>query len=222
MKLTVFNGSPRGGKSNTKVLLEHFLNGYESDPGNTYELFYLNRLNQTERFVDAFANAKVVLLAHPLYTDAMPGMVKGFIEELEPLCGREDNPDLGFIVQSGFGEAAHSRFVERYHKKLAKRLGCRYLGTVIKPNCEPIQVYVKQFQKVFEEFTQLGKAFGETGEFDDQMVRQMAKPEKFSIAMRLMFQFFWTIQIKYGTGYWDEKLKENEAYDKRFDRPYIE
>ena len=28
MKLTVFNGSPRGKKSNTTILLEHFLKGF--------------------------------------------------------------------------------------------------------------------------------------------------------------------------------------------------
>jgi multimeric flavodoxin WrbA len=107
VKLTIFVGSPRGKKSNTNFLLQHFLNGFEATSGNSYELFYLNHLKDTDRFVRDFAGAEIVLLTHPLYTDAMPGMVKGFIEALEPLCGREDNPELGFIVQSGFGEAEH-------------------------------------------------------------------------------------------------------------------
>jgi len=38
MKLTVFNGSPRGEESNTGTLLEHFLNGFVETQGNTYEL----------------------------------------------------------------------------------------------------------------------------------------------------------------------------------------
>ena len=66
MRLTVLNGSPRGKKSNTNVLLGHFLDGFEATPGNSYEMFYLNRLKETERFVGAFAEAEHVLLAHPL------------------------------------------------------------------------------------------------------------------------------------------------------------
>ena len=42
--------------------------------------------------VQAFADAECVWLGFPLYTDGMPGIVKTFIEALEPLKGREDNP----------------------------------------------------------------------------------------------------------------------------------
>ena len=41
MKLTVFNGSPRGKKSNTAILLEHFLKGFMETEGNSYELEYI-------------------------------------------------------------------------------------------------------------------------------------------------------------------------------------
>jgi len=220
MKLTVFIGSPRGKKSNTNFVLEYFIKGFEANPENTYELFYLNNLKQTEQYVSAFAGAETVLLAHPLYTDAMPGMVKGFIEALEPLCGRASNPDIGFIVQSGFGEAEHSRYVARYHKKLAARLGSSYLGTVIKPNCEPIQVYTKMLSKFLEEFQQLGKSFGETGQFDQALVHQMAKPERISLPMRLFLQVIWKLQNNAGKSYWDEKLIKNDAYEKRSAQPY--
>jgi hypothetical protein len=222
MKLTVFVGSPRGKKSNTNYILNHFFKGFKATPGNSYELFYLNHLKDTDRFVLAFAAAERVLLAHPLYTDAMPGMVKGFIEELAPLCDREGNPDLGFIVQSGFGEAEHSRFVARYHEKLARRLGCSYLGTIIKPNCEPVQVYTKMFKNVFEEFYQLGEFFGKTGQFDQALIQQMAQPESFSAPMRLFWRSMWKIQNSMGKSYWDEKLKANGAYEQRFARPYDE
>ena len=218
MKLTVFNGSPRGRGSNTHVLLEHFLQGFEESEGNSYELFYLNRVKQTERFVQAFAGAEHVLLAHPLYTDAMPGLVKAFIEALEPLCGRRGNPDIGFIVQSGFGEAAHSRYVERYLEKLATRLGCKYLGTIIKGNCELVRVQPKQYRKLFDSFRQLGKSFGETGRFDEALAHQLAQPAKFPAYMRLLFRLLWKTGL--GTGYWDGQLKENDAYERRFARPY--
>ena len=119
MKLTVFNGSPRGRKSNTKVLLEQFLNGFATSSDNTYEVFYLNRVKEADWFVKAFKEAKHVVIAFPLYTDCMPAMVKTFIESLAPLRGRRTNPRIGFIIQSGFPEGIHSTYVERYCKKFA-------------------------------------------------------------------------------------------------------
>ena len=97
MKLTVFNGSPRGKGSNTKILLDHFTDGFTATEGNTYELDYLVRLKENDDFIKHFREAEQVLLAFPLYFDAMPAIVKSFIESLEPLCGRKGNPDIGFI-----------------------------------------------------------------------------------------------------------------------------
>jgi multimeric flavodoxin WrbA len=58
MKLTVFNSSPRGKDSNTKVLLEHFLNGFMATDGNTCELAYLNRLKDRDNFIRMFEEAE--------------------------------------------------------------------------------------------------------------------------------------------------------------------
>ena len=82
MKLTVFNGSPRGPKSNSKVLLARFLEGFGETEGNSHDIHYLNRVGRQEDFRRAFIEAECVLLAFPLYTDAMPGVVKSFIEAL--------------------------------------------------------------------------------------------------------------------------------------------
>jgi len=219
MQLTVFNGSPRGRKSNSKIILDQFLSGFEATPGNSYELHYLNRLKDTEDFVQAFGEAETVLLAHPLYTDAMPAIVKAFIEDLEPLSGKEGNPTLGLIVQSGFVAAAHSRYVERYWEKFSRRLGSRYLGTIIKGGCEGLHRGEKQFQKVLKSFYELGKDFGETGQFDQKLVEELAEPEKISTLMRLIVQLVWKVS---GNGYWDGWLKENEAYERSFAQPYVD
>lgn len=215
MKLTVFNGSPRGKGSNTKILLEHFINGFMTTDGNTYELAYLNRVKDSDNFIKLFRDAEQVLLAFPLYTDAMPAIVKTFIESLEPLCGKEGNPDIGFIVQSGFPEAIHSRYVERYLEKLAVRLRCRYKGTVVRGGVEGIRALpAKMTRKLFKSFYELGKSFGETGEFDEQIVRRLAQPERLT-----KFQF-WVFKLL-GHNYWNSMLKKNNAFEKRFDKPYM-
>ncbi len=218
-KLTVFNGSPRGKGGNTKVLVEKFLDGFEANTGNSHELFYLRRVKETDRFRQAFAEAEHVLLAFPLYTDAMPGLVKAFIESLEPFCGRERNPDIGFIVHSGFPEAAHSRYVERYLKELAARLGCGYIGTIVKGNSEGARMMPEE-SKLFQAFYQIGKTFGETGQFDQALVGKLARPERFPRILGPLFRLF--LKTKMANSYWDKQLEENDAYERRFARPFTE
>jgi len=95
-------------------------------------MHHLIRVKSTDEFVQAFAEAECAWLGFPLYTDAMPGIVKHFIDALEPLAGRKNNPPLGFLVQSGFPEGLHSRYVERYLEKLAARLGSPTWGRLSK------------------------------------------------------------------------------------------
>lgn len=219
MQLTVFNGSPRGRKSNSKIVLDHFLRGFEATSENSYEIYYLNRLNDMEEHVKAFADAETVLLVHPLYTDAMPAMVKLFIEALEPLTGREGNPTIGFMVQSGFQEAAHSRPVEHYWEKFSQRMGCAYLGTIIRGGMEPLHRAPKQYRKILESINEIGQIFGETGQFDQEKIQALAGPEQLPWLMRTIVQLVWRFM---GNPYWDDWLKENDALEESFAKPYVE
>jgi len=241
MKLTVFNGSPRGKESNTGTLLEHFLKGFIETQGNIYELAYLIRVKERNKFVELFREAEQVLVVFPLSNDAMPSIVKGFIESLEPLCKRADNPAIGFIVQSGLPEPIHSRYVERYLEKLAVRLGCRYQGTVIKGGVEAIRIpplldkkihkwicqigQVTDFagvghfidtEKLYRTFYGLGRTFGKVGEFDREIVTKLARPEKLT-------RFgFWVFQTVVHNLYFNLLLKRNNAFAKKSDRPYVQ
>ena len=218
MRLTVFNGSPKGKASNTAKLLEHFLAGFSRKPGNEHETFFLIREKDHPRCAEAFKGAEVVLLAFPLYTDCMPGAVKAFIESLEPLCGRDGNPALGFLVHSGFPESVHSHFIRRYLEKLCRRLGCPCLGTVIKGASEGIQVQPERWNRnLFRRFYELGRIFGETGEFDMQIVEKLAGPVRFSKLGLLVGR----LSMKIGQlFYWDRMIKKHGALDKRDARPY--
>jgi hypothetical protein len=220
MKLTIFNGSPRGKKSNSKILIEQFVRGFTVTGGNTCQVHYLNRINDSENLARAFEEAECVLLATPLYTDAMPGLVKAFIETLEPYVGRTNNPPIGFIVQSGFPEAAHSRPLERYFEKLAARLDSPYLGTIVKGGVEGIQIQPeKMTRKLFDTFYQIGLHFGETGAFDQDLIQSLAKPERYPRWMGPIFKIF--LKTKFGRFYWDSQLTKNGAYDDRFARPFV-
>jgi multimeric flavodoxin WrbA len=216
-RLTLFNGSPRGKRGNTPIFLEQFAQGF----GGPSEMHQLIRLKETGQMVQAFAEAECVLLGFPLYTDAMPGMVKHFIEALEPLAGRKNNPALGFLVQSGFPEGLHSRYVERYLEKLAERLGFPYLGTIVKGNGEGVRSMPTDATRgLFAELQALGDGLARQGRLDPQVLALLAAPERYPAILGPLFQVF--LRLPLAHAYFDEMLKKNDVYEQRFARPFAQ
>jgi hypothetical protein len=221
MQLTVYNGSPRGQKSNTRLLLERFLSGFAGRGGKTHRLHYLVKRNERGRQVEDFAQAPgPVLLAFPLYTDCMPGLVKDFIEDLRPLCGQKGLPAAMFLVQSGFPEARHSRFVERYLEKLTRRLGCEYMGTMVRGGVEGIQVMPAMMtRKLYGLMEDLGAGLAQTKKLDPALLRKLATPEALSPVGQWMYE---KLLYRMTNAYWNKMLKKNNALHRREDRPFAE
>jgi multimeric flavodoxin WrbA len=216
-RLTLFNGSPRGKRGNTPIFLRQIAGGF----GGPYEMHDLVRLKETEAMLKAFAGAECVLFGFPLYTDSMPGIVKHFIEALRPLVVRENNPPIGFVVQSGFPEGLHSRYVERYLEKLANRLGSPYLGTVVKGNGEGVRIMPPEANRaLFDDLGVLGAGLARKGRFDPEVLARIARPERFPAISEPFFQLFLRLPIAHG--YFDGMLKQNGTYERRFTRPFVE
>lgn len=220
MKLAIINGSPRYKKSNSTLLINQFLSGFNKIIPEEVPIHYLANQQLRNEAVDAFFESDEIILIFPLYTDCMPGIVKEFIERIaqmdkNDICGKK----IGFIVQSGFPEAIHSVAVEHYLEKLAKRLQCEYLGTVIKGGVEGIQIMPPfMTKKLFAQFEMLGEYFAKTTSFSPQIKDKLRKPYKMSPMRRALF----TLMAKVGMTnyYWNSNLKKNGAFEKRFDKPY--
>ena len=230
-RITVFNGSPRGRRSNTVTLLDSFLSGFTSSPGRSSEIIDLVHLKEAARFPRAFAEAECVILGFPLYADSMPGIVKAFIESLEPLRGRAGNPPIGFLVQGGFPEAVHSRYVERYLEKLASRLGAPYLGTIVKGGCEIPLRETSALQRhlhsalclnwgMFDQLHRLGRSFGETGQLDPALLRGLARPERYPGFLMPVFNHSGDSALI--NHYFNVQLKQHGAFERRSATPYLE
>jgi hypothetical protein len=147
-------------------------------------------------------------------------MVKTFIESLQPFCECDDNKSIGFIVQSGFGEAIHSRYVERYLKKLSTRLGCKYVGTIIRGGGEGIREMPAYMTKgLFRSFHELGRIFGEKEIFDTRIMRRLGKRDRFSLPVRLLLNLLGVIGFL-DSG-WNNQLKRNGVFERRYDKPYL-
>jgi putative NADPH-quinone reductase len=216
-QLTLFNGSPRGHRGNTLIFLNELAKGF----GGPSEMHHLIRVKSTDEFVQAFAEAECAWLGFPLYTDAMPGIVKYFIDALQPLAGRKNNPSLGFIVQSGFPEALHSRYVERYLEKLADRLGSPYLGTIVKGNGEGVRIMPDNAnQNLFKGLQSLGAGLAANGRLDSETLTRLSHPERFPSIMGPVFKIF--LRLPFAHSYFDNMLKKNGVYERRFARPFTE
>lgn len=221
--LVLLNGSPRGERSNSMKMLKRVAEGWVRGGGGQPEVLHLVRRAQFERAVEAFAGADVVLLGMPLYTDAMPALVKAYIEALAPRveAARSGgaNPTLAFLVQSGFPEAAHSRPLERYLEKLALRLDSHYAGTIVRGGGESLQAMPEQAnRKLWARLQTLGEQLARDGRFAAAELKAVAGRERFSrfgvwvasVACRIpIIQF-----------YWNGMLKKNGAWERRFAAPY--
>jgi len=216
-RLTLFNGSPRGRKGNTTTFLTEFAMGF----GGESDVYHLIQVKQIDQQVQAFSEAECAWLGFPLYTDAMPGVVKNFIDALQPLAGRKNNPPLGFIVQSGFPEGLHSRYVERYLEKLAARLGSPYLGTIVRGNGEGVRLMSDSANRVlFDGLHALGASLAREGKLDPQVLAKIAQPERYPTYLGPVFQVF--LRLPGSHTYFDEMLRKNGAFERRFARPFLE
>jgi len=218
MKIAVINGSPRGKNSNSRLILDQFLSGLEKgNPAVEHATFYLVNRYQIQDILDYCLHCDVMLLAFPLYTDAMPGIVKLFFEKMPALPGKK----IGYILQSGFPEAIHCFYLEKYLEKFTHRLEAIYLGTVSKGNVEGMQDRSAWMNKgLYKDFRNLGFHFAKTGEFDERIISRLKKPFRLPRTTRFFFSLLSSMEISnYG---WIKHLKANHAYDLRHARPYYE
>ncbi|MBJ6725500.1 flavodoxin family protein [Geomesophilobacter sediminis] len=215
MNLTAINGSPRGAKSNTAILLQHFLAGFAGSNGHSHRLIHLKTEGGADLAADCFDGSDVVLLGFPLYADAMPGIVKELIERWGRYRGAGNHPILIFLVQSGFPEGSHTRNLVPYLEKLSRRLGCDYRGTIRKGGVEGIRVQPSfMTRRLFDRMRQLGAGFGRWRTLDDGLLEELAGAESQNRFGRL------TVNKMSELLFWNPALKRNGAYELRHAKPY--
>ena len=221
--LVLLNGSPRGERSSSMKMLKRVAEGWVRGGGAKPEVLHLVRRAQFQHAVEAFAGADVVLLGLPLYTDAMPALVKAYIEALAPRVEAARaggaNPTLAFLVQGGFPEAAHSRPLERYLEKLAQRLGSHYAGTIVRGGGEALQAMPEQAnRKLWAQLQMLGEQLARDGHFGAAELKAVAGIERFSRFGALLASI--ACRIPAIQFYWNGMLKKNGAWARRFAAPY--
>ncbi len=217
MQLVLFNGSPRGKTSNTKVLLNQFEKGFKAGGGEVTSINYLLRQKHLTEQVAAFKSADVIFLAFPLYVFSVPGIVKQFIEAIGEFDGR--GKKIFFLIQSGFPEACQSDSAKKQMENLAKRWKMENLGVIVKPGAEGVRLMPAiMTKKLFKQLNALGIQLAKNGKLNEEDLKNIATPVKYSgfkIAIYRLLQ-----KTGLSNLYWNMSLKKNKAYERRFDAPY--
>lgn len=219
MNYLLINASPRGKESNSALLLSVLKEGLLRGGAEDYsiETMTLRPTLGDKSWKGPVDKADLILIAFPLYADLVPGILKQFIEDLGR--GGLEGKKIGWISQCGFPDSIQLEVTERYLMKTIERLGANSVGIVKKAGVEGIRIMPPSMtKKLFEHFRCLGEDLVRCGSFDSDHVRDLAHPRMLSFARKVVNNFFGLFGLT--NFYWNSKLKENNAYDKRFAQPY--
>jgi len=225
MRWLAFNASPRGKKSNTHVMLEQMRAGMlEASLEASWEELFLNRVQEHEAAVDRLSEADGIVFAYPLYTDSMPGIAVRFLETLYhrlQLNKRLARPDLpaAFLVHSGFPEGVHTAHLPDLHRRICRRFGFRYLGTIRKPGSEGVRLMPPTMQRsLFARLRESGSMLACGESLDQGQIDNLVRYERLGPPRQLLLRAGEKIGI--ANMYWNRMLKQHHAWDARFDAPY--
>ena len=216
MSLIIFNGSPRGKNSNSSVITNWFLEGYNE---KEVPIYFLNKVKQHEEQAEEILKYDDILLVFPLYVDGMPGQVKHFIESLSKYTNELNSKRVTYIIHSGFSEAVHCRVLERYLANLSIKLSLKNHGVIIIPGSEGFRLMSPgMLKKKRSAVSRLAEEFKKEVIYNENDLKYLRGRE----SMTKKDAAFFKIISKLGLTniYWNMSLKKNKAYKNRFDAPY--
>ncbi len=218
-KWVIYNGSPRGNRSNSKLIIEKIIVGMREQGAENIVVRNLINTKEHKMWAENFSSSENNLFVFPLYVHAMPGSVMKFFELLKPIYNKEVH--MAFLVQSGFPETSQSYYLRPYLELITKRLGVSFDGTIIKGGVEGIQMKPQKANKrLFDQMEQIGRTYAVKGIMDLSLKKEYEKSEYLSKGTQILYSIVSLTGL--ANFYWDLNLRKNGAYKKRFAKPYTE
>ena len=183
MHVLIINGSPRVKKySNTNYILEKFTEGLR-ETGASFEQYEISDRGSWDQIRQAFDRNTAILIALPLYVECIPGLLMEFLETLTP---KSDGSKMAFLLQGGFMEGVQLRCGEAYLKILAGKLGCAYMGTLVKGDNFMIRFFEGEWrEKVTDPYADMGREYAVNGDFNSKACKKFTGHEKFPLPVRI-------------------------------------
>ena len=183
MHVLIINGSPRVKKySNTNYILVKFTEGLREN-GASFEQYEISDRGSWDQIRQAFDRNTVILIALPLYVECIPGLLMEFLETLTP---KSDGSKMAFLLQGGFMEGVQLRCGGAYLKILAGKLGCAYMGTLVKGDNFMIRFFEGEWrEKVTDPYADMGREYAVNGDFNSKACKKFTGHEKFPLPVRI-------------------------------------
>lgn len=212
MRTLIINGSPRGKNGNTEVFIRQFLEG----AGEEYPVRYVVKEDPL-MLAEVIRKYDTVLFFMPLYVHAMPGIVMKLFEQMKT-C--REGQRIGFVVQAGFIEGAQARFLVRYLKQFAGRLGYEYLGTVTRGDAAGTTMIPGILnRKLFALLRELGAEYAVDGRFNRDTAASLAGIHEISSQKARVLTFLNKIGADHTI--WKKFWRDNGQSTHGMDRPFI-
>ena len=238
MKITLFNGSPKGARGNTHVMAEAFLEGAAAG-GAEVDYVPLSRLeikhrqgclkcwfrdpptctlkDDMEPLIGKFMTSDLVVIATPLYVDNVSGMTKVFMDRLMLIA------DPHFEIDEE-GESRHVKGTATYPKVMAmascgfpERSQFQVLELFFRRVCRNLQldlvgeIYRSQGILLTLKHELLAPVVAQYRELLVRAGREMAQSGRLSEEMAAELDQELVPREMYNDGanrYWDKRLKE--------------
>ncbi|MGM0550559.1 MAG: NAD(P)H-dependent oxidoreductase [Bacteroidota bacterium] len=217
--LLLVNGSPRGLNSNTRVLLEALGRGL-TQAEREFKLLYLQKKSDRAFLLENINEYDTVLWGFPMYTDAMPGSVKAFWEDLTETSVDLTGKTFGYLVQMGFPEASQANMLLAYLQWFSQYVGVRHAGILVRGGVEGIQIQPHWMKKnLLTQLERAGYELGIKNVLAPELCQKIAKPYRLKWWVRMLLTLMNYLGLV--NFYWDKQLKQNEVYTHRYDTPYM-
>lgn len=210
MKTLIINGSPNGKKGNSEICCRQFIKGMQNQPDVRYvaeedPASLALAMNEYDHWLFFF----------PLYVNAMPGILKRLFEHLN----KDDTKKVGYFIQSGFEEAFQSDWLCTVLKNFNRRMGYEDLGIVVVGGLAGVRYMPERMnKKLFARLEKAGLLYEQHGVFDQEIIRQFGKLNRYSENQLRRIRF--SKKLGLTNIFWNSMLKKNNAYQKRFDKPF--
>ncbi len=217
MKITAFNGSPRGKAGNTHIIVEEFLKGAE-EAGAETENILLNKKkirecigcfdcwtktpgeciikDDMDELMEKFVSSDIVVMASPLYTDNVSGLMKIFMDRMipiiEPYFVRDENgetrhkkryekyPKIAVISNCGFPEQSHFQVLKLFFRRVARNLHTEVIGEIYRGEGEILKnenPLIKPFIKKYLYFVKkAGEEIVKNGKISEEIQKKLERP----------------------------------------------
>lgn len=125
MKITAFNGSPRGEAGNTHIMVESFLKGAKDAGGDVENVILAGKnikgctgcfgcwvrtpgkcfiKDDMEKLLEKAVTSDIVIFATPLYVDNVTGLMKNFMDRLipmiEPYFAKDEHGETRHVLRN--------------------------------------------------------------------------------------------------------------------------